>query len=445
MEIRQNFSQKLKSSIRHLSSQKLPIAGLCLVAAATVVLSGANDTNAQMLDTITDASPNNVLQQDANHIRDIGTVGVLAEKAVEANGSTTITRARSGTAIKDTNTPVAWDSHVRIGSTTKTMISTVILQLEAEGKLSINDPVEKWLPGIVQGHGNDGRHITIRNLLQHTSGLFDYIEDEAILNTLVTPEGFYANRYNTYTLSQLVALAVQHAPNFAPNARWEYSNTNYIVAGMIIEAVTHDSWSNQLKQRIFTPVGMTETSEPGTNPTLPAPYPRGYEIFSDDGGYYDTTEHNMTWGSSAGSVISTPRDVSKFFRALMKGQLLPAAQLAEMKTTVALPADYQDIWPGARYGLGIFSSDLPCGGTYWHHGGDVIGYNDTNGVTPDGKKSAMVASTTNTLGDPEFGDASLRYTNELVWNALCGYDTDPSSLSVQKPLSAQLPLPQKVK
>lgn len=441
MGVLQVTSRIARPGTGRLMRQRLRMASLCLVTVLTVAAFGTGGASALVSDAITDAQPNSVLQQDANHIRDIGTVGVLAEQAIEANGVTTVTRARSGTAVKGTNTPVAWDSHVRIGSTTKTMISTVILQLEAEGKLSINDSVEKWLPGVVQGHGNDGSHITIRNLLQHTSGLFDYIEDDAIFNTLISPEGFYANRYNTYTLRQLVDIAVQHAPNFGPGARWEYSNTNYIVAGMIIEAVTHDSWSHQLQQRIFTPVGMTETSEPGTNPTLPTPFPRGYEIFTDDGGYYDTTEHNMTWGSSAGSVISTPRDVSKFFRALMKGQLLPPAQLAEMKTTVAVPADYQAIWPGARYGLGIFSTNLPCGGTYWHHGGDVIGYSDTNGVTPDGKKSAMVASTTNTLGDPEFGDASLRYTNELVWNALCGYDTDPSSVTTQKSLPVRPPKP----
>jgi D-alanyl-D-alanine carboxypeptidase len=316
-----------------------------------------------------------------------------------------------------------------------------MLQLEAEGKLSINDSVEKWLPGVVQGHGNNGNHITIRNLLQHTSGLFDYIGDDAMLSTLISPEGFYANRFNTYTLRQLVAVAMRHSPDFAPGSQWEYSNTNYIVAGMIIEAATHDSWSNQLRQRIFVPVGMTESSEPGTNPTLPFPFPRGYEIFTAGGAYYDTTEDNMTWGSSAGSVISTPGDVGKFFRALMQGRLLPPAQLAEMKTTVAVPADYQAIWPGARYGLGIFSTDLPCGGTYWHHGGDVIGYSDTNGVTSDGKKSAMVSSSTNTLGDPTFGDASLRYTNELVWNALCGYDTDPSSTTTQKSAPTRLSKP----
>ncbi|HEX6462693.1 MAG TPA: serine hydrolase domain-containing protein [Candidatus Saccharimonadales bacterium] len=401
---------------------------LALIGALTF---GIHEVKAQFVDVVIDAPSNSILQQDTNHIRDIGTVGVLAEYTIEVPGTAATFRARSGTAVRGTTIPVSWNSHVRIGSTTKTMVSTVILQLEAEGKLSINDKVEKWLPGVIAGHGNNGERITIRNLLQHTSGLFDYIEADAMLETLVTPEGFYPNRYNTYTLRQLAALAVAHPPNFAPGARWEYSNTNYIVAGMIIEAVTGQPWGKQLKDRIFIPVGMSHTSEPGNNPSLPVPFPRGYEIFGDDTPYYDTTEHNMTWGSPAGSLISTPRDVNKFFRALMKGRLLPPAQMAELKTTVPMGADYEAIWPGARYGLGIFSTKLPCGGIYWHHGGDVIGYSNTNGVTPDGIKSAMVASSTNTLGDPEFAEGSIRYTNELVWNALCGYDTDQEDTKAQ--------------
>jgi D-alanyl-D-alanine carboxypeptidase len=194
---------------------------------------------------------------------------------------------------------------------------------------------------------------------------------------------------------------------------------------MVIEAVTGRDWSAEVTDRILRPLGMTETSEPGTDPTLPAPFPRGYELFSDDGPYVDTTEHNMTWGGAAGSLISTPRDVSRFFRALLGGELLPPAQMAAMKTTVPMGPEYEEVWPGARYGLGIIRSDLPCGGRYWHHGGDVVGYSNTNGVAPGGRRSAMVASSTNTFGDPEFAAGSLRSANELVWNALCGYDTDP--------------------
>jgi len=366
-----------------------------------------------------------VLQEDVEHIRDVGTVGVLAETVRVAGGREHVERARAGVAVRGARAPVPWRSHVRIGSTTKTMLSTVLLQLEAEGRLSLDDPVDRWLPGVIEGNGNDGTSITIRHLLQHTSGLFDYLLDEEFGATLFTPEAFYANRYRTHTPEEIVAVAVSHPPSFAPGAGWEYSNTNYHVAGMVIEAVTGRDWSDELEDRVFEPAGMTETTEPGTDPTLPRPFPRGYELFSDDGTYFDTTEHNMTWGGAAGSLISTPRDVGRFFRALLGGRLLAPAQLAAMKTTVPMGPEYEAVWPGARYGLGIIVTDLPCGGRYWHHGGDVIGYSNTNGVMPGGRRSAMVASSTNTTADPEFAEGSLRYTNELVWNALCGYDTDP--------------------
>src|SRR5262249_9754294 len=152
---------------------------------------------------------------------------------------------------------------------------TVILQLEAEGKLSLNDSVEHWLPGVVQGKGNHGENITIRDLLQHTSGLSDYVDDQNFFATIATADAFNQNRFNTYTPEQLVAISVSHAPTSAPGAKWRYSSTNYIVAGMIIKAVTGQTWDAQVRERIITPLGLRGTSEPGTNPTLPTPFARG--------------------------------------------------------------------------------------------------------------------------------------------------------------------------
>lgn len=397
------------------SLNKIVVAITLLV---TIASSGSLSAIAAKKD-IVDAPPESRLQQDTNQIRDISTVGVLA---VTTNGDTT-TRARAGVAVRDTNQPVDWSSHVRIGSNTKTFIATVILQLEAEGKLSLADSVERWLPGVVQGNGNHGEHITIRNLLQHTSGLFDYVEDANFWSTLETSQAFYQNRFNTYTPEQLISVAVSHAPNFAPGARWEYSNTNYIVAGKIIKAATGKAWDVQVRERIIVPLGLNGTSEPGTNPNLPSPFPRGYQLFGTNGAYTDVTLHNMTWGGAAGSLISTPQDINIFFKALMKGQLLPPAQLAKMQATVPMGRDYEEFWPGAAYGLGIIRVDLPCGGVYWSHGGDVIGYNNTNGVTPDGERSAMVASSTNTFSDPVFAESSIRATDTLVRNALCAQPT----------------------
>lgn len=399
-------------------TQKISFRSGVLIVAAAVVFSFSGGA------AVLAQSPNNTLQQDVNAIRDIGTTGVLA---VTSDGNT-FTQARAGTSIRGTTLPVNWDSHVRIGSNTKTFVATVMLQLEAEGKLSLNDTVERWLPGVVQGHGNQGDHITIKNLLQHTSGLYDYTWDEDFWSTLETPAAFYQNRFNSYTPAQLVGIAVSHAPSFAPGAKWEYSNTNYIVAGMIIEAATGKTWSQQVKDRIITPLGLSQTSEPGNNPFLPYPHPRGYQLFGTDGTYTDVTEHNMTWGGAAGSLVSSPRDVNVFFKALMKGQLLPPPQLAKMQDVVYMGKEFEEIWPGASYGLGIIRINLPCGGVYWSHGGDVLGYNNTNGITPDGEKSAMVASSTNTFSDAVFAENSIRTTNDLIVHALCGDSSSPSSM-----------------
>src|SRR5688572_32428551 len=124
-------------------------ASLCLGLVATLVLGSTSVAVAAKADII-DAAPNSVLQQDVNRVRDIGTIAVLA---VTTKGNTA-TRARAGVAVRGTNQPVDWGSHFRIGSNTKTFIATVILQLEAEGKLSLDDTVERWLPGVVQGNGN---------------------------------------------------------------------------------------------------------------------------------------------------------------------------------------------------------------------------------------------------------------------------------------------------
>ena len=142
---------------------------------------------------------------------------------------------RSGVGDLGTGQPPPADGYVRIGSNTKTFVATVLLQLVGEGRLSLADTVDKWLPGVVRGHGNDGRRITLRQLLQHTSGLPDYVND-------VVPDpsaaGYRHHRWTVHTSEQRVAFAMKHPRSFDPGARWEYSNTNYVVAGMVIKAAT---------------------------------------------------------------------------------------------------------------------------------------------------------------------------------------------------------------
>jgi D-alanyl-D-alanine carboxypeptidase len=276
----------------------------------------------------------------------------------------------------------------RIGSASKTFIATVVLQLAGEGRLSLSDTVAHWLPGVVSGHGNDGRRITVRELLQHTSGIYDYTQD---FPEVASAAGFQAGRFTTYTAAQLVAIAMRHTPAFAPGTSWAYSNTNYILASMIISKITGRSWEQEVSQRIIQPLGLRHTITPGTYPYIPGPHMDGYSSFGT-GPAINVTAANMTYAGAAGALISTTADLTRFYQALIGGRLLRPAQLAEMEKTVpAHPLDV--VWPGVRYGLGLMWIPLSCGGGYFSHGGDVPGYSTRDGITPGGQRTAVVEET----------------------------------------------------
>jgi D-alanyl-D-alanine carboxypeptidase len=321
------------------------------------------------------------LQQEVDAIRDSGAVGVLAEVTTPRGRVS----ARAGTAAIGTGRPVPPDAEFRVASATKTFTATVILQLAGESRLSLDDTVAHWLPGVVAGHGNDGSRITVRELLQHTSGIYDYTAD---LPAPGSAAGFQANRFRTYTPGQLVAMAMRHAPLFAPGARWSYSNTNYILLGMIIEKATGRSWAYEVNARIIRPLGLRHTITPGTFPFIPGPHAGGYSNFGS-GALVNVTVFNPSALGAAGSIISTASDLSRFYAALIGGRLLAPAQLAAMETTVPAPAQ----GPGLRYGLGLGWIPLSCGGGYFGHPGDIPGYHTWDAVTPDARRTVVVSYT----------------------------------------------------
>jgi D-alanyl-D-alanine carboxypeptidase len=385
----------------NISSQRRTVAATLAIALAGLALAPAADASA--------ARPG-PLQTQVNAIEATGDVGVVAESTDAGRHGF----ATAGVADTATGAPAEPSDSFRVGSATKTFVATVVLQLVAEGRLSLNDAVAHWLPGVVSGNGNDGSKITIRELLQHTSGLYDYTEDFPELDTTAN---FLADRYTTYTPAQLVAIAMQHAPYFAPGTSWEYSNTNYILLGMIINTVTGHSWQDEVDTRIIEPLGLRHTVVPGTSPTLPAPHLDGYSSFGA-GPAIDVTALNPSAAGAAGAIISTTADLTTFYTALMRGRLLPPAQLAEMETTVPAP-ELSIIAPGTRYGLGLMWIPLSCGGGYYGHGGDIPGYSTRDGVTPDGGRVAVVVRT----GD---GDApaagSENAMDALVDQELCAPD-----------------------
>lgn len=192
-----------------------------------------------------------------------GVPGVTA-RAVDRHGTWSAT---AGVGDLRTGAPRSTADRYRVGSITKTFISTVLLQLEAEGRLSLDDTVDTWLPGVVRGNGNDGTGITVRQLLNHTSGIFNYTADDGFGATYFTRDGFLRHRYDTLTPEQLVAVALSHKPDFAPGTSWNYSNTNYVLVSMVIEKVTGRSYASQIRDRIIKPLGLHATSLPGTRVT----------------------------------------------------------------------------------------------------------------------------------------------------------------------------------
>ncbi|MEV6631647.1 serine hydrolase domain-containing protein [Actinoplanes sp. NPDC051470] len=362
-----------------------------------------------------------VLQRDADAMLRYGAPGVLAEVDTPHGDI----RVRSGYGNVEAGTPVPWDAKFRIASFTKTFVATTTLQLVGERKLALDDTVDKWLPGVVRGNGNDGRRITVRQLLQHTSGLPDYLGG---IPELFTEEGFQRLRYQTLTPQRAVALAVSQPSEFQPGTDWNYSNTNYVLAGLIIEKVTGQPWQHEVQQRIIKPLHLTHTYTPVTRRTIPAPHATGYERFPGEGATpddpkygepVDATELNPSYGGAAGEMISTTDDTNRFLRALLGGRLLRPAQLAEMKRTVPATA-FQPHWPGVRYGLGLMYTPNDCGGA-WSHGGDIMGFMTRNGVTADGSRSVVISINTDSLKpDPGVQLPATDITIPLINHALCG-------------------------
>ncbi|SDO22051.1 D-alanyl-D-alanine carboxypeptidase [Streptomyces sp. cf386] len=363
------------------------------------------------------AGPSSVeqLRQDTEAIHALGVSGVQA-RVIAPDGRQSV--ATSGTADLNTGRPVRSDGSFRMASTSKTLVATVVLQLEAEGRLSLDDTVDHWLPGVVRGNGNDGSRITIRQLLQHTSGIHDDLPG------YTTPEEYYQQRYDVHEPEQLVARAMAHAPDFPPGEGWAYSNTGYVVLGMIIQKSTGQPAHREIEDRILRPLGLDRTRWTGTSPTLPRPHARAYQFFGP-GSRVDVTDQipvdyeNLAW-------VTTTRDENRFFRALLAGRLLPARQLAEMKQTVPVSAELQQMWPGGRYGLGLVERPLRCGGTYWSHEGGDGGYITLNGVTDDGRRSAVVSMSEARGDTPEHILAQENAASALIDHALCGADPGTS-------------------
>ncbi|MGW3771354.1 serine hydrolase domain-containing protein [Actinomadura verrucosospora] len=317
----------------------------------------------------------------------------------EQRGSTVLT---SGVADVKSQAPVPRDSGFRIGSMTKPFVATVVLQLVGEHRVSLDAPVDRYLPGVLRGYGGPGRKITVRRLLQHTSGVPDYLASLDPQEILKDPLAHHDTR-------DLVDLALARPPVFAPGTGWSYSNTDYLLAGMLIEKVTGHTWGEEVQERVIAPLGLRGTSVPGDASAIPGPHPRGYVRPGRDAPLVDLTAFNPSVAGASGGMISSGGDVDRFLGALVGGELLRPAQLREMMRT--RPTGAPD---GRAYGLGLESRPLPCGGLYWGHGGDVFGYETASGATVGGSQATVMVNL-----DPGGSDAQSDDMKRAVQTALC--------------------------
>ncbi|MFJ5118369.1 serine hydrolase domain-containing protein [Kitasatospora sp. NPDC088548] len=353
-------------------------AAVCLALAAPAVPAVASTVGA--VDTVGTAGAENVAGTFGGGQRQTALEGLTRAGATSAiaeiRDRAGVWRGTSGVSDQAAGAPVRGDGRFRAGSVTKMFVATTVLQLSGEHRLGLDDPVERYLPGLIP----NGANITLRQLLNHSSGLWDptnekggIFPDEADLPALrewVAKGGL--NR--TVTARELVAASTAHAPYFPPGTRHHYSNVNYTLLGMIIERVTGHGYAQEVSARILRPLGMTRTTFPGLSRGIPGPHAHGYLTLGESPdpaqNDVDVTEHNPSWAGAAGELISTTDDLLRFERALIGGKLLKPSLMREMTSMIPLGEEKK---VQAEYGLGLARVQLSCGEILGHNGG-IFGY-----------------------------------------------------------------------
>ena len=338
------------------------------------------------------------LQKDLDALVAAGAPGAI----LFVRDGSRITQLTGGVSNVARKTPMRTGDHFKIASVTKAYTATVVLQLVGEGKLGLNDSVEKRLPGVVP----DGSKITIRQLLNHTSGLYDFEVDPRYLKPYLSGNfGYY------WSPRQLVDIAVAHKPLFAPGRGWSYSNTNYVVAQLIVERVTGSTIGAELRRRIFQPLHLRQTSYPN-KPGVPSPFVHGYMLLGKPP-VTDVTALSPSMAPGSGGIVSTARDVADFYRALLGGRLLARRELKAMKTTVSEHTG--GIAPGPQYGLGIGRVGGACPG--WGHTGELPGYEVSAAFSLDGRRQAILIVNQDGTTLPK---RAFALYNSLMGKAFCG-------------------------
>ena len=308
------------------------------------------------------------------------------------------------------------DGEVRVGSASKTFVAVVVMQMVQEGKVGLDEPIETYLPGLIKGEGVDGSKITVRQLLQHTSGLPDF--DETLFGTT----DVFQYRHHYVTPRDVLDSALSKPAQFEPGTQWKYTNTNYIVLGMLVERVSQRPVGEQIDERIVKKLGLSHTYLPGNGEKkLHGPHPQSYHL-SAEGKLEDMTDLDTSLAWAAGGMVSTPSELNTFFQAVLDGRLLTQASIDEMKNGAVDASSH--LGSGTVYGLGLIGTSLSCGGTAWGHHGGIPGYETHDGVGPDGTAlTVTVTASSLDIADQSNPESSAKEksakVNEAIDATLC--------------------------
>ncbi|MCP2257454.1 D-alanyl-D-alanine carboxypeptidase [Streptoalloteichus tenebrarius] len=347
------------------------------------------------------------LRKAIQEIVDSGFVGVqlrVHDERGEWVGSAGL-RELGGTDAPPTN------GRVRAGSNTKTFTAALVLRLVAEGRIGLDSPVDDHLPEF----GLD-RRITTRMLLQHTSGVFnftgEYYDDGTVVPGIAWQgKEWVDNRFTTHRPEELVRLALSKPARFEPGTDWSYSNTNYVIARLLVEKATGRPFAEEMRRLVLEPLGLSDTVVPDASPEIAEPHAHAYYRYEDAGQQrtVDVTRQNPSWISTGGDMISTTQDLHTFISALLGGRLLPAPLLAEMCRP----------HPKSGYGLGVFVQDTGCGGTVITHNGGISGHAALMYSTPDGGRTLTAALNYVDDAAMSLAEAFQKATRRLVQEVFC--------------------------
>ncbi|MEA5517947.1 serine hydrolase domain-containing protein [Limnoraphis robusta Tam1] len=264
----------------------------------------------------------------------------------------------SGFSQLETQTPLTVEDRFEIGSITKIFVATTVLQLVEEGTLTLEDTLDQWLPDQVLENIPNAEQITIRQLLNHTSGIVDY----------TLPLFFQAQRnpgvfLQEWQPEELLTFISNQEPYFSPGESWEYCNTNVILLGLILETATQSNIAAEIRSRILEPLALNNTFF-AEEEEIPGGYVDAYWDFDQDGTFNNVSQANLSWAWAAGAMVSNPTDMARFIAGLLTGDILEPESLAEMLTVVK-PIDSNNY---DAYGLGIGVLESPIRQWYGHRG-----------------------------------------------------------------------------